>query len=53
MSTFFICCFSQDSTACRSADAARTVVQRIDQLSLATRRKVTRALAADALRTPA
>lgn len=37
----------------RSADAARTIVQRIDQLALATHRKVTRALAADALRTPA
>ena len=35
----------------RSAEAARTIVQRIDQLALATHRKVTRALAADALRT--
>lgn len=37
----------------RSAEAARTIVQRIDQLALATHRKVTRALAADALRTSA
>lgn len=34
----------------RSAEAARLVVERIDHLALATHRKVTRALAADALR---
>lgn len=34
----------------RSAEAARAIVERIDRLALATHRKVTRALAADALR---